>query len=62
MATVMNRGINLNLNCSPHSNDDSLKEEIRQAIIDHEIIFREQVIVFSFQFESFPFTSIFSSL
>jgi hypothetical protein len=62
MATVMDRGIDLNLDCSPYSSDDSLKEQIRQAIINHEIIFREQVIVFSFQFESFPFTSTLSSL
>lgn len=50
MATVMDRGIDLNLNCSPCSSDVSLKEEIRQAILHHEIVFREQVNLFSFFF------------
>ncbi|KAJ1693776.1 hypothetical protein LUZ63_010474 [Rhynchospora breviuscula] len=43
MVTVMDRGIDLNLECSPCSSDVSIKDEIRQAIIHHEIVFREQV-------------------
>lgn len=53
MVTVMDRGIDLNLDCSPCSSDVSLKEEIRQAIIHHEILFREQVIYFLFNWRAF---------
>lgn len=53
MVTLMDRGIDLNLDCSPCSSDVSLKEEIRQAIIQHEILFREQVICFLFNWRAF---------
>ncbi|XP_020094349.1 uncharacterized protein LOC109714238 isoform X3 [Ananas comosus] len=43
MMMMMVRGGDLNLNCSPQSFEDSIWEGLKQAMLQHELIFRDQV-------------------